>query len=598
LRVARAALARWYRRVWCLDFEYHQPKGHRPDPICMSAIDILSGEKIELWFEDEGSRKCPFACDSRELFVSYYAVAEASIFLALKWPRPLRVLDLFVEFRNLRNGVRPSTGFKLNGALAFYGLRLVSKEVVELAIRGKPFAPQERTLLQEYCADDRDALVRLLEPIFLEANLTDPLCLGRALLHGREMAAFAQVEANGIPVDVEAFTPTSVHMPKIVAKFTAAVDKDYGVYEDGAFSAALFGQYLIDKKIAWPKLKSGRLALDDETFKRKAEEYPELLPLHKLRTTLGKVRLHKLTLGSDARNRVMLSPFQSITGRGQPSSAEFLYGPASWVRCFIKAPDGRALAYCDYASQEIAIAAVLSGDANLWADYATGDVYVAFAIEAGLLKPNADKGAVKAIRDQCKPLFLSINYGATAQGLATRARLPLETAVDLMRRHRLRYPDFWRWSDDMVNRALLGMPLETVLGWRMQWPPGCGIGRKKNPGDPNIMKGRTARNFLMQASGSEMLRLAVTMACEAGIMVIAPVHDAVAIEAADANIDGEVAHLHKIMLDASEIVLGRRIRVGNPEIVRSGQRYVDSRGNALYEQIRAELDKLLLEGGT
>ena len=80
-------------------------------------------------------------------------------------------------------------------------------------------------------------------------------------------------------------------------------------------------------------------------------------------------------------------------------------------------------------------------------------------------------------------------------------------------------------------------------------------------------------------------------------MVCAPVHDAILIEAPDNEIETEVARLHMIMLDASELVLGRRIRVGEPEIVRSGQRYVDARGGALYEQIRAELDKLLLEEG-
>ncbi len=111
------------------------------------------------------------------------------------------------------------------------------------------------------------------------------------------------------------------------------------------------------------------------------------------------------------------------------------------------------------------------------------------------------------------------------------------------------------------------------------------------------MKGRTARNFPAQANGAEMLRLAVTMACEAGIMVCAPVHDAILIEAADDEIDAEVARLHKIMFDASELVLGRRIRLGKPEIVRSGEHYADSRGAALYEAIRAELEKLLIEEG-
>ena len=38
------ALARFDRHVWLIDFEFHQPPGHRPDPICMVAKCALTGE--------------------------------------------------------------------------------------------------------------------------------------------------------------------------------------------------------------------------------------------------------------------------------------------------------------------------------------------------------------------------------------------------------------------------------------------------------------------------------------------------------------------------------------------------------------------------
>jgi hypothetical protein len=101
----------------------------------------------------------------------------------------------------------------------------------------------------------------------------------------------------------------------------------------------------------------------------------------------------------------------------------------------------------------------------------------------------------------------------------------------------------------------------------------------------------------MQATGAEMLRLALTLACERGIMVCAPVHDAILIEAPDEEIESEAARLQEAMLDASEAILRRRIRVGEPTIVRSGQRYVDKRGAKLYEEICEELEKMLLEEG-
>ena len=230
-----------------------------------------------------------------ELFVAYYAVAEASIFLKYQWPRPLRVLDLFAEFRNVRNGVAPPYGYKLNGALAFYGLPKVDKETVELAIRGGPYIAEEKVSFFNYCGRDVDALGALLDPVFQEAGLEDFRRLGQALMRGRYTVAAAQMEANGIPVDVRAFNPTSEFMPKILLRMIEAVDANFGVYEDGTFKSNCFAAYLIRRGIAWPKLASGALALDDTTFNRKVSEHPELKPLKKLRLTLGKVRLHELT---------------------------------------------------------------------------------------------------------------------------------------------------------------------------------------------------------------------------------------------------------------------------------------------------------------
>jgi DNA polymerase I len=92
-----------------------------------------------------------------------------------------------------------------------------------------------------------------------------------------------------------------------------------------------------------------------------ARLYPKLEPLRQLRRTLGRLRLHELSVGGDGRNRCMLSPFRSATGRNQPSNSRFIFGPARWVRGLIRPAEGCGLAYVDWASQEIALAAALSG---------------------------------------------------------------------------------------------------------------------------------------------------------------------------------------------------------------------------------------------
>jgi DNA polymerase I len=170
-----AMLGHWYRRVWLIDFEFTQPEGERPTPICMVARCAISGETVRLWGSELAL--CPFSCDETELFVAYYAIAEASCFFALGWPRVKRMLDLCAEFRRLTNGVRPLFSGSLIGALKYFGLPDIGGEektqMRDLAIRGGPYSAGERLSLLAYCESDVLALARLLGPLCCAAGLTD-----------------------------------------------------------------------------------------------------------------------------------------------------------------------------------------------------------------------------------------------------------------------------------------------------------------------------------------------------------------------------------------------------------------------------------------
>jgi len=93
-----------------------------------------------------------------------------------------------------------------------------------------------------------------------------------------------------------------------------------------------------------------------------AKVYPAISPLRELRSTLSDLRLSDLAVGHDGRNRTMLSAFRARTGRNQPSNSKFIFGPSVWLRGLIKPPPGYAVAYIDWAKQEVGIAAALSGD--------------------------------------------------------------------------------------------------------------------------------------------------------------------------------------------------------------------------------------------
>lgn len=160
--------------------------------------------------------------------------------------------------------------------------------------------------------------------------------------------------------------------------------------------------------------------------------HPSLLPLRNLRDCLAKLRLNDLYVGSDGRNRCMLSQFSSITGRNQPSTTKFVFGLSKWLRGLIQPSPGMAIAYIDWSQQEFGIAAALSQDKNMLAAYLSGDPYLAFAKQAGAVPQNATKHSHPNERNQYKQCVLATQYGMGAESLAGRlgtSRITGKTAL-------------------------------------------------------------------------------------------------------------------------------------------------------------------------
>jgi DNA polymerase I len=191
-----------FKEVWCVDFEFHAPDGDRPNPVCLVAHELRSGRKLRLWHTEFGPSP-PYDVGPDSLFVAYYASAEIGCHLALGWPKPVNVLDLFTEFRCRTNGL-PVTSKGLLGALTYFGLDGMAsaekEDMRNLVLRGGPWTDVERAAILDHCESDVSALARLLPP------MCRGLDLPRALLRGRYMAAAAQIEHNGVPVDVELLT--------------------------------------------------------------------------------------------------------------------------------------------------------------------------------------------------------------------------------------------------------------------------------------------------------------------------------------------------------------------------------------------------------
>lgn len=570
-----------YLAIWVLDFEFIARDGEHPEVVCLAARDLVSGRELRVW--QGGFTAPPFRLDETSLFVGYSAAAEWSCFIALGWPMPARCIDLYAEFCNIVNGAVDGKLFpSLIAAAHHYGIdtmAAVHKEAMrDLILSGGPWSATEKTDILHYCAED----VRITGELF-RALLPQLTCssatLGGALLRGRYTCAVARMEWNGIPIDLPMLDRLRNGWDDIKLDLIADIDQQYGVFSGTTFVAARFAAYIERAGIPWPRLPTGALMLDDDTFRQRAKAFPSIAPLRELRHALGQMRLNRLAVGKDGRNRAGLMPFGSKTGRNQPSNSRFIFGASRWLRSLIKPSPGRAVAYVDWSSQEIAIAAALSGDAGLWKDYRTGDPYLAFAKVAGMVPLEATKVTHDAERQRAKAIVLGVGYGMSAESMAAQAGLHIDEARALLLHHKQTYRKFWDWALANQNAGLLGLPLQTTFGWTWQ----AGMGTDVNP--------RSLLNWPMQANGAEMMRLACCLLTEQGIMVCCPVHDALLVEGPADDMESVIAATRSAMEQASELVLGKGFIVKTDvEQVAYPERYRDKKGVKMWERVVANLE--------
>jgi DNA polymerase I len=573
-REAAAAVIEQFREVVAVDFEFTALPGERPGPVCLVAHELRSGRRFRV-FQDEFGPAPPYATGKDVLFVGYYSSAELGCYRVLGWPMPQRILDLFVEFRNLTNmgskldqARRTPFGAGLLGALIYFGLDpmdAAEKKELQQAIGGGTWQGRYTpTEILDYCETDVVALERLL-PLMLPQ-----IDLPRALLRGRYMAAAAAMEHNGVPIDVERLARLRERWTGIQDELIRAVDTE-GIYVGRTFKAERWAKLMAAQGIPWPLLESGQLNLSDDTFRQMAKSYPVVSPYRELRHSLSELRLNDLQVGRDGCNRTVLSAFRSRTGRNQPSNTKYIFGPSVWLRGLIKPPSGHAVAYIDWSQQEVGIAAVLSGDSALLEAYRSGDFYLTFGKQAGAIPADATKATHASQRELFKQCVLATQYGQGEIGLAQRIGKPRIVARDLLRAYRETYRVSVRWSDAVVDTAMLTGSLYTVFGWQVH------VGENPNP--------RSLRNFPMQANAAEMMRLAACPATERGIEVCAPVHDAFLICARLDRIEADVAAMRAAMAEASRVVLKGFELATDVHITRYPDRYMDARGAVMWERV-------------
>jgi len=569
----------YFKKIWGVDFEFFAKEGNNPVPICLVAREFFSGKTIRLWRDELlNLRAPPYETGEDTLFVAYYASAEIGCHLALGWALPTYVLDLCIEFKNLTNGIampfseiyKRKLGKNLISALLYYGLDTIGydekKSMIDLIMRGGPWNAEEQNAIKDYCESDVQAL-NILFP-----KMIDKIQIKPALWRGEYMKAVAVMESNGIPVDAVTLHKICGNIDQIKEMLIREMEEKFSlsIFEGKTFKHDKFNAWTIKENIKWPKLPSGKLDLKDESFKEMALIHPQVKPIRELRYILGKMKLHELSVGTDNRNRCMLSAFSSKTGRNQPSNQKSIFGPAIWIRNMIQPPVGYCLAYMDWEQQEFGIAAALSNDSNMRKAYESGDPYLEFAKQTGFIPADGTKETHRETRELFKKCALGVLYGMGIKSMGASLESP-EKAEELLRLHKSVYPVFWKWRDNILNSANIRCELRTVFGWNMK------VSSDTKP--------TTVMNFPMQANGAEMLRIACIESIRRGVKVCMPVHDALLIEAPIDGIHDSIKITVNGMLKASKIVLdGFELRT-EVKIIEHPQRFSDPRGDLMWNLI-------------
>jgi len=577
-----------FEEIWLHDFEFVPQPGERPDVVCLAAQELRTGQTI-CFSRNELGEQPPYRTDRGVLHASFVANAECACHLALGWPLPTNVLDLSPVFRNITNGRTTPEGKGLLGALRYYCLDSISPKLKDAmqkrVMQGRPFTHEELRNILEYCLSDVKSLERLLPHILADSDFD----LGVALYHGEFAAVSALMEHHGVPIDMEVFSQLADEgtWRAVRDAMVPVIDARYGVYVrnragDWTFKMEYFETYLEREEINWPRLESGKLDMRRKTFEEMTKGYPQLEELRQLRHVRDKMRKVKLTVGRDARNRTVLWSFKAKTSRTQPKATHWIFSPAVWLRSLIKPEPGMAVAYVDYSSMEFLIAGSVSdghcGPVNNMIEmYQTGDPYMSFARRVGAVPSTATKKSHGEVRDKYKNMLLAVQYGMSAETLAARLGISTFEAHQMLSQHKELFAQYWRWSDDWVQLALQTGVMRTAFGWT------CRTGILE-------FNERSIRNWPIQATGADILRIACILATRHGIKLLAPVHDAVLIEAPIERIEADVTLMREIMRRASRIVLNADA-IGTDElrtdakIIRYPDRYSDRRGDAIWVRV-------------
>lgn len=251
---------------------------------------------------------------------------------------------------------------------------------------------------------------------------------------------------------------------------------------------------------------------------------------------------------ADENSRIHTTFTQGVTATGRLSSVNpnlqnipVRTEEGKRIREGFVAPEGKVLVSADYSQFELRLAAVLSGDKALTADFNSGiDIHTKTAAEAfyrdeiakGMSLEEAMSKVTKQQRRAAKVINFGVLYGMSAKGLADAAEMSIYDAKQFIEHYfELRAP-IRKKLDEILKQAREKGYVETFFGRRRLTP---------DVKAPNFLvraaAERAAANMPIQGTEADLMKRAmirVDQKLPEGAELIMQVHDSLIVECDEA----------------------------------------------------------------
>lgn len=403
--------------------------------------------------------------------------------------------------------------------------------------------------IQDYCSSDVKYLVPALKVIVSKyKGLLTPedskKLRSDMLLRGDTMVHTAIMERNGYPIAFNNLRNFTLQIQDILNTCAEDINRqfpDMGLFvwnkkeRRYARKEAPIKEWVANSKYAkdWLLTDTKQYSLGIDAFSDKfhfRHSYPEgdfgaqQLRYLKLKQSLNGFTPSKKgkktfwdSVGSDRRVRAYLNPYGSLSGRYQPPSTSFLFLKPAWMRSLCVPPKGRMIVGIDIKSEEFLISGLWGKDLVMIRAYESGDVYLAYAKDSGMVPIDATKATHPIERQSAKSAVLGISYLMTKFGLAIKMSQDLgrEVSEDEAQEYITLFDETYEDHSEAVQDFLQDFAERGYERLRDGWTLFAD--------NENF---RSIANFPKQGGGGCILRRAVKLSHDKNLMVIAPLHDA------------------------------------------------------------------------